>query len=130
MSHIQRNPARLCWFRACQMSLFPIAIITVFWKIEIGLNMAQIMLLQAVFGLALAALEFPSGYIADRIGYRVALIMASGLMVAGWSIYFFAAGFWWVLAAEVTLGAAHSLISGTDSAMMYESLANVGSFVC
>ena len=126
MSHIQLNPARLCWFRACQMSLFPIAIITVFWKIEIGLNMAQIMLLQAVFGLSLAAFEFPSGYIADRIGYRVALIMASGLMVAGWSIYCFASGFWWVLAAELTLGAAHSLISGTDSAMMYESLANVG----
>ncbi len=126
MSHIQLNPARLCWFRACQMSLFPIAIITVFWKIEIGLNMAQIMLLQAVFGLALAAFEFPSGYIADRIGYRVALIMASGLMVAGWSIYLFASGFWWVLAAELTLGVAHSLISGTDSAMMYESLANVG----
>ncbi len=126
MSHVQNNLARLCWFRACQMSLFPIAIITVFWKIEIGLNMAQIMLLQALFGLALAIFEFPSGYIADRLGYRTALIMASGLMVVGWSTYLFASSFWWVLAAELTLGVAHSLISGTDSAIMYESLANMG----
>ncbi len=126
MSQVQFNPARLCWFRACQMSLFPIAVITVFWKIEIGLSIAQIMLLQAVFGLALAAFEFPSGYIADRIGYRAALIMASGLMAVGWSIYLFAGNFGWVLAAELILGIAQSLISGTDSAMLYQSLANLG----
>ncbi len=126
MPHIQSNPALLCWFRACQMSLFPMAIITVFWKIEIGLSMTQIMLLQAMFGLALAVCEFPSGYIADRIGYRVALMMASGLMIVGWSIYLVAWHFWWVLVAELSLGVAHSLISGTDSAMMYQSLANVG----
>lgn len=126
MSHIQLNPARLCWFRACQMSLFPIAIITVFWKIDIGLNVAQIMLLQALYGLSAAVLEFPSGYIADRIGYRKALIIASGSMIAGWSIYLFADNFWWALAAELILGAGYSLISGTDTAMMYESLDNMG----
>ncbi|PON16173.1 MFS transporter [Candidatus Entotheonella serta] len=126
MSHIQHNPTRLCWFRALQMSLFPIAIITVFWKIEIGLNIAQIMLLQALYGLSSAIFEFPSGYIADRIGYRRALIISSGLMIAGWSIYLVASNFWWALAAELILGVGYSLISGTDSAMMYESLNQVG----
>ncbi len=108
------------------MSLFPLAIITIFWKLEIGLSVAQIMLLQACFGLVVAICEFPSGYVADRIGYRVALVLASSLMFIGWSVYLVANNFWSVLVAELILGVGHSLISGTDSAMMYESLANIG----
>jgi len=119
---LSANPALLCGFRALQMSLFPMAIITLFWKHHVGMSMTAIFLMQAAFGVAMAAFEFPSGYLADRVGYRTTLLIASLLSVAGWALYSQADSVPAVLASEVTLGIALSLVSGCDSALMYESL--------
>lgn len=108
------------------MSLFPIAVITIFWQYEIGLSMAEIFGLQAVFAGTTGLLEFPSGYVADRIGYRRTLLLASGCTLAGWTVYLFSPDFWTIAAAEVVLGVGLSLVSGTDSAILYESLAQAG----
>lgn len=122
MSSLAKNPPLLCAFHGLQMSLFPMAILTVFFKQDIGMTLGQIMLLQGAFGLAMVLSEFPSGYLADRIGYRRTMILASLMNVVGWSMYVRADSIPWVLAAEVVLGIGLSLISGTDSALMYESL--------
>lgn len=121
-----RNPRLLCAYHALQMSLFPIAIITLFWKHAIGMSMAEILGVQAIFGLTVAALEFPTGYLADRIGYRRTLVVAAGLMFCGWSVYSAADTLAGVIAAEMALGVAMSLISGADTALLYESLVAVG----
>jgi hypothetical protein len=39
------------------------AIITLFWKDHIGLNLTEILLLQSIFSTAMVILEMPSGYI-------------------------------------------------------------------
>lgn len=104
------------------MALFPVAVITIFWKHAIGLDMAEILLLQGLFGLSMAVFEFPSGYVADRIGYRRTLIAASLVSTVGWAGYAVADTFATVLLAEVLLGLGMSLISGCDSALLYESL--------
>jgi len=104
------------------MSLFPMAIITLYQQHELGLDMTEIMGLQAIFGLSLAVFEFPSGYAADRIGYRASLLAASVLSILGWFAYSQAGGFWGVAFAEILLGLALSLVSGTNSAMLYETL--------
>ena len=62
------------------------AIITVFYRREIGMSLTEILVLQGFFGLAMASFEFPSGYIADRLGYRATLIAAALMQVAGWAI--------------------------------------------
>jgi MFS family permease len=108
------------------MSLFPMAVITLFWKHQLGMSMTEIMVLQAIFGLVVAVFEFPSGYLADRIGYRRSLIAASALAVAGWLTYSAAVDFWTAAAAEILLGLGLSLISGADSALLYESLVDTG----
>ena len=122
----RRNPALLCAFHAIQMSLWPMAIITIFWQRELGLSMAEIFVLQAILAGTTAVLEFPSGYLADRIGYRTTLVLASACHLVGWTVYLFSPDFWTVAAAEVVLGLGLSLVSGTDSAMLYESLAQQG----
>jgi len=48
--------------------------------------------------------------------------IASALSIFGWLVYAAAAGFWGVALAEVLLGASLSLISGTNTAMLYETL--------
>jgi predicted MFS family arabinose efflux permease len=123
---MKRNTWLLTVHHALMMSLFPMAIITIFQRDYLGLSVADIMVLQAIFGIALAVFEFPSGYLADRIGYRTSLVLASVLSVGGWGIYSAAQGFWSIAAAEIALGLSLSLVSGTNSAMLYESLAEIG----
>jgi MFS family permease len=120
------NVRLLVGFAAFQFLLFPIPIITLFWKDQIGLSLADVMGLQAVFGLSVALFEFPSGYLADRIGYRRCLLVGTSLLCAGWLVYTRAATFAGVAIAETVLGAASAFMSGADRAMLWVSLEGEG----
>jgi len=117
-----RNVGLLIAFAAFQFILFPIPIITLFWKDQIGMSLADIMVLQAIFGLAVVLFEFPSGYVADRVGYRWSLLVSTALLMAGWLLYTRAESFWAVAVAETTLGAASAFMSGADRALLWVSL--------
>ncbi|CAG35293.1 MFS transporter [Desulfotalea psychrophila] len=116
------NIKKLYLFSFLKMSLFPMAIITLFWKDHIGLSLANIMLLQGGCSLAMVVMEYPSGYLSDRIGYRAVLNLASLLGIIGWGLYSLADSFVTVLIAEIILGISFSFISGADSALLYETL--------
>ncbi len=126
MPELKRNPGLLCVFHALQMSLFPMAILTVFYRQDLGMSMTEIMLVQGGFGLAMVLFEFPSGYLADRIGYRRTLVIAAILNAIGWSIYARADGIGGVVLGEIVLGIGISLVSGSDQALLYESLKETG----
>jgi MFS family permease len=116
------NPRLLIAFAAAQFVLFPIPIVTLFWKDQIGMSLADIMLLQAVFSLAVVLFEFPSGYVADRVGYRTSLLVGTVLLMAGWLVYVGSVGFPAVAAAEIVLGAGSAFMSGADRALLWASL--------
>lgn len=122
MSDLRRNPPLVASFHALQMSLFPVSVLTLFWAHRIGMSMTEIFLVQGFFGLSVALLEFPSGYLADRLGYRRTLLSSAALGAAGWTLYTFAHDFSSVIVAESVLGASISLASGCDDALLYESL--------
>ena len=117
------TPRLLVAFGGLQSVLFPIPIITLFWKDQIGLSLTEIMVLQAIFGMASVVTEFPSGYLADRIGYRAALLTGALCWVAGWCVYATATSFAGFAVAEVVLGAGIAFVSGADSALLYSALA-------
>lgn len=119
---IGSNITKLYAFSVLKMTLFPMAVITLFWKDQIGLSLTEILLLQAIFSVACILMEYPSGYLSDRIGYRSALILASVLAIAGWSLYTIAKSFTGVLLAEIVLGGAWAFISGSDTALLFETL--------
>jgi MFS family permease len=127
MPNTQTNIVKLYAFSFLQMTLFPMAIITLFWKDQIGLTLTQILLLQSILSLVMVVMEYPSGYISDRVGYRAALTVASFLGMAGWGLYVFASSFSQVLVAEILLGISLAFISGSDSALLYETLKSEGS---
>ncbi|TLM69020.1 MAG: MFS transporter [Deltaproteobacteria bacterium] len=108
------------------MALFPMAVITLFWKDQIGLSLADILLLQAIFSVATVVMEYPSGYLSDRLGYRFSLLLASLLGVTGWATYTVAGNFATVLLAEIQLGISYAFISGADSALLFETLRSQG----
>ena len=123
---LARNLALLSGFRMLQMAMFPVSIVTLYWRDELGFSMADTFAVQAIFGLFAAALELPGGYVADRIGYRVSLLLAVAFSLGGWIGLAQAQGFAQVVAAEALLAASLSLTSGTDAALMYESLLELG----
>ena len=121
-----KNVRLLVAYTACQFLLFPIPIITLFWKDQIGMSLADIMVLQAIFGLAVVLCEFPSGYLADRVGYRRSILVGTTLLLAGWLLYTRAATFWIVALAETILGAGSAFVSGADRAILWVSLEKEG----
>jgi MFS family permease len=96
-------------------------IIVLFYQ-ENGLGMRDVLLLQAVYSIAIVALEIPSGYAADTWGRKTTLIIGAILGTLGFVIYSFSFGFWGFLLAELILGVGQSFISGSDSAMLYDTL--------
>lgn len=130
MRNLHGNIRKLYVFSFLQMTLFPMAIITLFWKDHIGLTLTQILLLQSIFSLATLVLDYPAGYLSDRLGYRCALNIASLLGILGWGIYTVADSFAAVLLAEILLGMSLSFVSGSDSALLYETLRAQGDEQC
>jgi len=122
MKTTRANIKKLYAFSFLQMTLFPMAIITLFWKDHIGLSLTQILLLQGILSVVMVIMEYPSGYISDRIGYRVSLTLAALLGMVGWTVYTVAATFSHVMVAEILLGISLAFISGSDSALLYETL--------
>jgi len=122
MKTTRSNIRKLYTFSFLQMTLFPMAIITLFWKDHIGLSLTQILLLQGILSVVMVLMEYPSGYISDRIGYRVSLTLSAMLGMTGWGIYTLATSFAHVMAAEILLGISLAFISGSDSALLYETL--------
>ena len=129
MKKTRGNISKLYLFSFLQMMLFPMAIITLFWKERIGLSLTQILLLQSIFSIVTVVLDYPAGYVSDRLGYRVALSIASLIGMAGWGMYTVAHTFYDVLLAESLLGISLSFISGSDSALLYETLKTEGNEV-
>ncbi|WP_249621069.1 MFS transporter [Desulfuromonas sp. CSMB_57] len=119
---LDTNISRLYVFAFLKMTLFPMAIITLFWKDHIGLSLTEILVLQGLFSVASVVMEYPSGYISDRLGYRASLLIATLFGILGWSFYLVAATFTGVLLAELMLGVCYAFISGSDSALLFETL--------
>lgn len=120
------NPSLLVALQGLRFVLFPIPIVTLFFKDQLGLSIGDVLLLQAAFGLVAVLLEFPSGYLADRMGHRLALIVAGLLWLLGWMLYARAWDFTSALIAESTLAAGLAFLSGADAALLYESLEHEG----
>ena len=100
-------------------------IVVLFYQ-ENGLSMIQIMLLQSIFSVAIILFEIPSGYFSDVIGRKTTLVIGCVLGFLGFCIYSISYNFQGFLAAEIIMGLGSSFISGTDSALIYDSLVEMG----
>ncbi|GMG82179.1 MFS transporter [Paralimibaculum aggregatum] len=119
-----RNIELYPWFRAAQNLLFWQAVWFLYFQGR--LSPAEAILLAAVYDVATTALEVPSGWMSDRIGRRRTLIASAAASLAGALLLAAGTGFWALAAGQVLIGAGMAFASGTDSALLYESLAAEG----
>ena len=96
-------------------------IVVLFYQ-ENDLSMFQIFTLKSIYSISMLALEIPSGYLGDRWGRKKTLLTGSILVTIGFGIYSLSSVFISFLVAEIILGFGQSFISGSDSAILYDSL--------
>ena len=101
--------------------LLPMAIIVPFYKSN-GLDTTEIMLIQAFYSIVMVGLEIPSGYIGDIIGRKQSVLWGMAMFVLGYGIYTLAGSFWGFALGSLVLAAGSSFISGSDSALLYDTL--------
>ena len=96
-------------------------VIFLFYK-ENGLGTQDLFILKAVYSVSIVIMEIPSGYFGDAWGRKNTLITGSILGFSGFGLYCFVSGFWGFLLCEMMLGIGQSFISGSDSALLYDTL--------
>ena len=107
---------------------FPLAIIPLLYFLvrERGLSRGDYATLQSIYYFAMVALELPTGWLADRIGRKIPLILGPCFFSAGFFLMFVAQDYQTFAIAELLQGTGHALLSGTPSALLYDTLLTEG----
>ncbi len=124
MNKIEHNITKIYLIKSARWLMLTTPYLPLFMG-ENGIDKSSYGLLAAIHALSIIVLEIPSGYLADVIGRKKTLVLGSLLGAFGYIIYSMSFSFSGFLLAMVTLGIGQSLISGADSAMLYETLVAV-----
>jgi MFS family permease len=91
-----------------------------------GLGFAEIGLLNAAFFGGVLLCEVPSGVFADHWGRARTLFLSALLLVASYTLFGVGHGLATFLVAGFLFGAAEAFVSGSDEALIYDSLDQLG----
>lgn len=124
-SDLRSNIWKIQALKAVYGFLLLTPIIVLFWR-ENGLSMTEIMILQSLYSAAVILLEVPSGYVADVFGRRKTLLASGTAATAGMIGYSLGHNFVDFLIAELIWAFGMAFLSGADTALLYDSLAELG----
>lgn len=115
------NIKKFYWYSLLIWATFWQPVIVIFW-LENGLSMSQVFAIRSIHSIAIIFLEAPTGAIADYLGKRKTLFWATLLYMGSLGFYVFGETFWVFVLAELVAAVGTSLVSGSDSAFIYDSL--------
>lgn len=96
------------------------------WVQEKHVPVAVVATLLAAGDLAITALEIPTGWLADRFGHRISLIVGSLTQAAGMMLCWLGEGVIGLLSAILLVALGDTLRSGADQALLYRSCLALG----
>jgi len=118
---LRYNILKMYLLKAVLWFMVAMPIIVLFFQ-EHGLTLTEVMLLQAIYSLSVALFEIPSGYIADIFGRKQTIVFSTIFSFIGFLVFSFYGGFYAFALAQVLIGIGGSLMSGSDSAIIYDTL--------
>lgn len=121
---ISRNIPLLFIVKICSWFMLYMPVIKLFYA-ENNLDDFDLFLLHAIYSGVIFLVEIPSGYLADVWKRKRSIQSGMVLSLAGFAIYSATSGFWGFLFAEIALGLGQGFISGSDTALLYDSLQEV-----
>ena len=120
-SRLRANPGKLYAYKFISEFFLIVPVLIPYYVLN-HLNATQIFTIQAAFHAAVLLLEVPSGYLADVIGRKMTLVVAAVFFPLGLALYAFTGSFLTFVLAEACVAVANSMRSGSDSALMYDTL--------
>lgn len=117
---MERNLRLYPAFQAADNLLFWLPVF--FLYLQESVSGREVLQLEAIFYLAVVLLEVPSGYLSDRVGRRVTLIVSAAFRATGAIVFCLGGGFAAFALGQVGFAAGRAFKSGTDSALLYDSL--------
>ena len=121
---IRDNIIKLYILRALLWFMISMPIIVVFFQLN-NLTLTEVFILQGIYSFTIAIIEIPSGYFADYFGRKKSLIFSTFCMFLGYLIFSNYSGVEIYIIAQVLIAIGGSLISGADSAIMYDTLIQI-----
>lgn len=117
----KRNIISLYVIKVSKWFTLIMPIIVLFYE-ENGLGLKEILLLKSVYSIVSVSLDIPTGYLADAWGRRNCILTGCLIVFGGFVCYSLSATFYAFLLAEILLGIGQSLVSGADSALLYDTM--------
>lgn len=117
---IENNLKRYPWFQFATSLLAWLPIFFLYFSQFVTLQEA--VQLGAIYYFVVCLWEVPSGYFSDRIGRRTTLLVSSIGNVVAYLFFLFANDFNALAAGQFFLALSIALLSGTDTAFLYDSL--------
>ncbi len=122
---LKHNILKMYLLKGVLWFMVAMPIIILFFQ-EHGLSLTQIMTLQAIYSFSVALFEIPSGYIADMFGRKQTIALSTVFSFTGYLVFSFYSGFYAFAIAQILVGIGGSLMSGSDSALLYDTLLETG----
>lgn len=118
---MRTNVRRYPWFVAT-MSVSPwLPVFFLYFSEQVGFEDA--VTLSAIYYLSVVVLEVPSGYLSDRAGRRPALLVATTALLLAYTGFALSSSFAAFAVCQMLLAAGIAFQSGSDSALLHDSLA-------
>lgn len=93
---------------------------------ENRLGLQDIFVIQAFYSVCVILFEIPSGYFADVLGRKRSMLIGVTFSAVGFTTYAFAYTFNEFLLVQFLLAVGASFVSGSDTALLYDSLIQLG----
>jgi MFS family permease len=118
---LERNITITYATRALAWCRFAIPVLALFY-IASKVTLSEFSIIFSVFAFIILLLNVPAGVIADKIGKKNALLIASSAYVVEIFILSFANGFWPLLLGKIFSGVGVAFASGADQGILYDTL--------
>ncbi|MBU0614761.1 MAG: MFS transporter [Nanoarchaeota archaeon] len=93
--------------------------------LEKGLNLTEVLIVQAVFSMTIVLSQVPSGAFADIVGKKYALALSNFLYLISLILITFAQSFWTLVFTEILWGIATALWLSSGSSFIFDTLKNL-----
>ncbi len=116
------NTRLLNLFALCHGACFALPVLLPYYSNQIGLGFSHLMAGEALFAAIIICSEVPTGWLADHWKRKYCLALAGMMGFIGFGLLSTADNFSQTLLAQGLMGLGISLVSGTQSALHYDSL--------
>ncbi|MBX2868138.1 MAG: MFS transporter [Acidiferrobacterales bacterium] len=119
----QRNIHAYAWFQFASSLLGWLPVFFLYFNQFVSLS--EVVELGALYYLCVCIFEVPSGYFSDKFGRRQTLLLGGISFVFAYLTFLLASSFFALACGQALLALAIALMSGSDTAFLYDSLGMV-----